>query len=392
MSSIATPTPSLPRPARPRLGRRARWVALLVAGLLALVSVGACGASSSGSSAVGPAQAQDQGAASQAKGADAAAGTAAGAPEVAGTSATIADDRKIVTTVGMFLTVDDVRIAAAAVRTVAAGVGGNVLSETVNATPATPDVSTTTTTAKNSSPAVRQGNYGQLVLAVPPDKVGAALDQLSKLGVEVQRTSSSEDVTGSYVDLQARIDNMKASVAQVKAYLAQAKDLQQMVTLEAEVTRRQSDLDSLQGQLNALNRKTATSTITVTISSNPAAVPVEDSSGFLGGLKSGWKAFGSSLNAALTVLGVLLPWLVLIGAIGWPVSRWLRRQRAATAAAAPRPAYVPVGQPVGMPAGPVAQPPAQPQPAMAGASVGGPGQPASAPAPTGPAAAPPTQE
>ncbi len=124
MSSIATPTPSLPRPARPALAGRARWVALLVAGLLALVSVAACGASSSGSSAVGPAQAQDQGAAPQAKAGQGAADSAASAPEVAGTSATIADDRKIISTVGIFLTVDDVRIAAAAGFNAACAFGG----------------------------------------------------------------------------------------------------------------------------------------------------------------------------------------------------------------------------------------------------------------------------
>jgi hypothetical protein len=351
-----------------RSPRPGRFVALALAAALALGACSGSGSSTTSSAAAGagqdsravaPAPAAPDSVGEAAKAAD---GNAldSGAPVAVAVA-----DRKIASTVGLFLTVEDVRQAAAAIRGVAAGVGGVVVNETVNATDAAPSPPTGTGTARTTVPVVRQGNYGTITLGIPSDRLTAALDQLAKLGVEVQRTSSTEDVTGTYVDLQARIDNMKASVAQARAYLAQAKDLTQMVQIEAEVTRRQSDLDSLTAQINALSSRVAHSTVTVVFSSTPQAVTVEDTSGFLGGLKTGWKAFVASAGVAATVVGALLPWIVALAIVGLPLWWWVRRRRAAAPAPAPVPAPVPAAAAgvgpatLGHPVVPTATPPTQ---------------------------------
>ena len=78
------------------------------------------------------------------------------------------------------------------------------------------------------------------------------------------------------------------------------------------------------------------STVGVTfVTAANVVVPEEDSSGFLGGLKSGWKAFLGA-SGVLTVLGAVLPFAVLLAIVVVPLLWWQRRRRAQRP---PAPAY-----------------------------------------------------
>jgi hypothetical protein len=164
-------------------------------------------------------------------------------------------------------------------------------------------------------------------LRVPAPKFGAVVEQLGKLGVEQQRQFDTEDVTEQVVDLDARITVQQARVDSGRKLLAQAKTLNDLVLLEKEVATRESDLASLQAKKTKLADLTALSTITVTLFQQhpPAAAPKSDKPGFLSGLKAGWDALLASLRVALTVLGALLPWLIILGLPAWGLYRLYRR-------------------------------------------------------------------
>ena len=134
----------------------------------------------------------------------------------------------------------------------------------------------------------KQGSRSTMSLSVPADTLDRVLDDLGKLGTTVQRSSSARDVTSTYVDTQSRITTMKAGLDQVRTLLGKTTDLNQIISLETEIARRQGDLDSLQAQLNSLDKKVAMSTVSVTlVTAANVVVPEEDTSGFLGGLKAG---------------------------------------------------------------------------------------------------------
>lgn len=317
------------------VSRRLRPATLSVAALLALGACSSTGASTTSSVA------REAGAAAPAAGPavanPGAADSKAGAPDVAGSANEVAPaDTKIIRTASIYLTVTSVETVAAAVRGVAAGLGGQVASETVNAT----DVAPTADPAlgeKTTTSVRRVGNYGQLVLAIPTDRLDAALDQLAKLGTVVQRASSSEDVTSAFVDTESRITTKKASIERVRALMSQTQNISQIVELESQLAAREADLESLQAQLASMSKRVAMATITVTVSSNPDVIPPVEEEGFLAGLRSGWKAFLASLTVGLTVLGALLPWLIVIAVVGVPLRSWLRRraQRQSLAPLAP---------------------------------------------------------
>jgi hypothetical protein len=173
----------------------------------------------------------------------------------------------------------------------------------------------------------KQGSRSSLTLAVPSDTLDRVVDDLGKLGTTVQRASSARDVTSTYVDTSSRIATMKAGLDQLRALLGKATDLNQIVSLETEISRRQADLDSLQAQLDALDKKVAMSTITATlVTAANVVVPEEAGTGFLGGLKAGWKAFLGAGSGLLTVVGAILPFVVLLGLLAAPVIWWWRRR------------------------------------------------------------------
>ncbi len=332
---------------------RSAVIALGLSGALLLAGMAGCSGSSTtaSSAAAGP-----QPAAPQAAVADQAAGSAG---KVVGSKAgQAAIEPKIIRTASLYLTVTDVGTAAVRARAIASGMGGAVLDESINATAALPSVPGGPSPATPSSSTARRGNSGYLTLSIPSAKLDQALDQLAEIGTVVQRTSGAKDVTATYVDVESRVATKKASIDRVRALLAQAKDIQQIVAIESELANREAELESLQAQLAALSSQVAMSTVTVALSSNPDSVVAEESTGFMSGLKSGWAAFLASVRVALTVLGAILPFLVVAALIYLAYRAWRRNRAARTATSPPGP-----GQPTGTTAHPPvreAHPPAPP--------------------------------
>jgi hypothetical protein len=241
----------------------------------------------------------------------------------------VPDDRSIIYTGSINVRVSDVDAKAAEAITLAIAAGGFVAGDnrTVNAS----------------------RSEAHLVLRVPSEKFTTTVTQLGHLGKEENRALSTQDVTAEVVDLDARITVAQASVDRVRALLARAQNLNEIVQLESEVSRREADLESLKARQRKLGDLTALSTITAVLLGPDAvgAKPAKKAdTGFLAGLKGSWNALGTSLAALLTLLGVLLPWLIALGlptlAVYWLLRRggWTRRrdQRAPVAPAIDAPA------------------------------------------------------
>ena len=180
-----------------------------------------------------------------------------------------------------------------------------------------------------------------LVLRVPPDEVDRLLTTLSEFGQEVSRSVRSEDVTTVKADIDARVETLQASLDRLRGLIAEASDITDLVSLERELTTRESELESLQAQQRALGDQIGLATVSLhLVAAVEPPVEIDEQTGFLAGLSSGWDAFVRVGTALLTALGAGLPFLgvlALIVAAAVAVSR--RRQRTMnTPAAAPPPA------------------------------------------------------
>jgi hypothetical protein len=218
--------------------------------------------------------------------------------------------RSIVYTGSMTRRVDDVNRAAAEASTIVTGAGGFVAGDQ------------RTVDARHSRTT--------LTLRVPAARFSAVLDSLAKMaGKEESRDVGARDVTEQVTDLNSRVTTARASVNRVRELLARAQTINEIISLESELSRREADLESLQARLRRLEDLTALSTITLVLLGPDAesdTKPDPDEGGFASGLKDGWHALTSSLVVLLTVLGAMLPWLVTLAI---PVSAllWFRRRK-----------------------------------------------------------------
>jgi hypothetical protein len=170
----------------------------------------------------------------------------------------------------------------------------------------------------------------RMVLRVPVDEFDAAMDELEQVADLRSSDQDSDVVTAQYADLEARVRAQEASLRRVELLFSRAQSIRDIVAIEAQLTSRQADLDSLTGQLRVLEDRTALSTITVHLSGKHTE-PEEDEAGFLTGLAAGWDAMTELGTGLATVSGALLPFVVLVALLGLPLAAVVRRLR-------PRPA------------------------------------------------------
>jgi hypothetical protein len=311
-------------------------------------SVGS-GFASPGAAPNAPESARDSAAqASGGQAADAAGGT--GAPSAAGadskgTSAlgtAGALEPKLARSAWLGVRVTDLTSASAQARSIATSAGGRVTSENiVTATDPTGGAGVPNAGSGAVSPGIKEDvaqpvgvDQARMTLSVPEEKLDGALIELSRLGTVAYRSSQTDDVTDTYVDVKARIEPAQESIDQVRRLLTQAKDLQQIILLEQELNRRQADLDSLTQQLASLEQRTTMSDVTLTMWTDQTQ-PAQTSNGFVDGLRTAWDGLLTSLTVILTGLAALLPWLVVLGLLAWFGLRIYRRRTVTAGPATP---------------------------------------------------------
>jgi hypothetical protein len=278
---------------------------------------------------------------------------------------------KLIRTAEVTVEVDNLLTSAARVRAVAGPLGGSVGSETTNlggehADPLSAPAggSEDGTAERPPSRSVVPGE-AVIVLRIPEPSLDQAVSRAEAVGKPLARTATSQDVTGDLADLESRISSQKASLARVRVLMDRATSLTDVVTLESELSRRESDLEALQARRAVLADQAELSTLTVVLRtpSAPTAEPVDG--GFLGGLRRGLDALGDSTVVVLMVLGALLPWVVVLLLIGAPIW-WLRRRFLARR----RPQWAPPAGAGSPGAGPSGGPAGDAGPVPTGAGVG----------------------
>jgi hypothetical protein len=188
------------------------------------------------------------------------------------------------------------------------------------------------TEEKTSTDDDGQPAYTNLVLRIPTERFGDAMDDLKGIaGAELVSANSSEnDVTTKLIDTRTRVAAQKRSIARITVLFGRAQSIRDIMAIEAELSQRQADLDSLERQQAFLRGQTSMSTITVSIDQTPAKAVTKagkDESGFFAGLSAGWDALAAFAIGLATVLGALLPWLVVVAILGPPLYLLVRAIR-----------------------------------------------------------------
>lgn len=256
----------------------------------------------------------------------------------------VADAQSLIVVAGLQLAVKDPDQAASSAEQTALAAGGYVAGETegmgtqvlpsanITADAAVSGVTGVSPLTLPSPDAAAHTEQALLLLRVPPARLADVLASLSGKGSVAYRTQSETDVTGQVADVNSRVASARAAIAELRGMIDKAASMNDLISLEQALASRESDLESLEAQQRALADQVAYATVTVGffVPAGPVATPAaQHRNPFAAGLTDSWHALIALGRALLAAAGWLLPFLVIIALLWWPVRRlargWRRR-------------------------------------------------------------------
>ncbi|MEA2560513.1 MAG: hypothetical protein QOH06_2017 [Acidobacteriota bacterium] len=119
----------------------------------------------------------------------------------------------------------------------------------------------------------------QMTLRVPAERLDRAREEIRGIALRIEREQmSTEDVTGQYVDLAARMQSLQATETELRELLAESRERSRKVgdvmEIYRELTGVRTQIEQIQGQLNALQELVGLSTIQLTLEPDAAGKPI----------------------------------------------------------------------------------------------------------------------
>lgn len=180
----------------------------------------------------------------------------------------------------------------------------------------------------NSSFSGREQQRSASVTARVPE---AAFDQFlleaKKFGKVITRHMYTSDVTRQYIDLEARINNLRRQEQRLHSILEQAKTVREILDIEKELERVRGQLESLTGEFRYLRDQVQYATVNIHLTESPKASPVITGAGLRGVWQRGLLGLTASINGllaslanALVFLLTALPYLLTLAIIVVPLA------------------------------------------------------------------------
>jgi hypothetical protein len=153
---------------------------------------------------------------------------------------------------------------------------------------------------------------GSVTVRIPAERYQATVDQLRGLALRVERESSStEDVTEEFTDLQARKANLEVTEGALQQLLVERQQVgstSDILEVHRELTNIRGQIEQIEGRLRYLANQAALSTITIELTPDALYQPIS---------VGGWEPRGVAKDAlqalieALQGLTNIVIWLVI---------------------------------------------------------------------------------
>ena len=157
-----------------------------------------------------------------------------------------ASERMVIRSAYLSLVVDNVSASVTQISSLANSFGGYVVSSNIG----------------------EQQNrlYANISFRVDADRFNEALQALRNLAVDVRSESTSgEDVTEEYIDLDARLRNLEASEAQLLDLMTQAGTVEEILKVQQQLVNTREDIEQTKGRMQYLEQSAALSYFDVSL-------------------------------------------------------------------------------------------------------------------------------
>jgi len=109
-----------------------------------------------------------------------------------------------------------------------------------------------------------------ITIRIPQNRFRSTIDDILTYGKILDERTTSEDVTEQYIDLKARLKNLEILEQSLTDLLNRTATIEEILKVEQELARIRGEIDSLQGQLNYLERNVTMSMIKVSLREPPS--------------------------------------------------------------------------------------------------------------------------
>jgi hypothetical protein len=165
-----------------------------------------------------------------------------------------------------------------------------------------------------------RSSTASFVIKLPPEQIEQAIADLDAIGIQRTASQGTEDVTGQAVDIDARLVTAQASLDRVRKLLESSTDLGQILSLESQLTERETLVEQYTAMKRAISDRVSLATLRVqlTLSPDPVATPVvtkdtpAEKPSIGRAFKSGWNGFVKVLAAILIFIGYTAPFLAIL--------------------------------------------------------------------------------
>ena len=209
-----------------------------------------------------------------------------------------AADRKIIRNADITIEVSSTTEAQHSVTSIAEARGGFVVtSEAIQ--------------RKSTDPAQRTTDF-KLVVRVPANQFGVALDEIKKLATNIpEEKATGQDVTEEFIDLEARVKTQKALEIQFLEIMKQAKEIEDALEVQRQIAEVRTEIEQLEGRKRFLENRSSLATITVNVQA-PKPVIATTPTGFGHSLR---EAISDSVELASEMLLFFIRFMI----VGFPV-------------------------------------------------------------------------
>jgi len=171
---------------------------------------------------------------------------------------------------------------------------------------------------------------GNIVVRVPEDRRGEALDKFRGLAVKVVNEGvQGRDVTDQYEDIGARLEVLDKTKVKFEGILERAEEVADLLQVQRELTNLQRQIDSLKGRQEYLSQSAKLTKIVIYLSTDELALPYtpdevwRPSVVFKMAVRSLVGAIRGGIDVLIWLVVYSPVWLLVLGGIWW----WRRRNR-----------------------------------------------------------------
>jgi len=212
-------------------------------------------------------------------------------------------ERKVITTSDISLRVTNVSGTMDTITGITLASGGFMSSSSINA--------------------YDSGEMGRMTIRIPQGDFEPVMTKLKTLGKVTNLETRGQDVTEEYIDLDARVNNLKRQETRLLEILNMTTTVEEVLNVERELGRVRGEIESITGRLKYLDNMVSLATININIM-GPEQISSE--LGIVSSIKEAVSGFVTTINVLIVLTGYLLPLIILLG-LGLIIAKAWRRRR-----------------------------------------------------------------